>query len=114
MLILALNDHWLKAACPGWITGKLSDFAGLIFFPPMLAFLGIPLRWSAVLTATAFTLVKSVPFANDCWNEFFGAVYRTIGYARGANLLCDVTDLLALPCTTVCLFLGGTKHVHET
>lgn len=27
--ILLLNDHVLKAAYPGWLTGKLSDFAGL-------------------------------------------------------------------------------------
>src|SRR5690606_8292496 len=31
--LLLLNDHWLKAAFPGSITGKLSDFAGLAFFP---------------------------------------------------------------------------------
>jgi hypothetical protein len=33
MLVTAVNDHWLKAAAPGWLTGKLSDFAGLFFFP---------------------------------------------------------------------------------
>jgi len=27
--ILLVNDHYLKAAYPGWLTGKLSDFAGL-------------------------------------------------------------------------------------
>jgi len=39
MLILAINDHWLKSAWPGWITGKLSDCAGLVFFPVMLGFI---------------------------------------------------------------------------
>ena len=35
MVVLALNDHWLKGAglLPGALTGKLSDFAGLLFFP---------------------------------------------------------------------------------
>ena len=27
--VLVLNDHVLKHACPGFVTGKLSDFAGI-------------------------------------------------------------------------------------
>src|SRR5688572_3196523 len=34
--VLLINDHFLKAAWPGLITWKLSDFAGLVFFPPLL------------------------------------------------------------------------------
>lgn len=30
---LAFNDHFLKGVGPGWLTGKLSDFAGLFYFP---------------------------------------------------------------------------------
>ena len=33
---LVLNDHVLKTAWPGAITGKISDFAGLAFFPALL------------------------------------------------------------------------------
>jgi len=35
LAVLALNDHVLKGSglLPGWLTGKLSDFAGLFFFP---------------------------------------------------------------------------------
>jgi hypothetical protein len=38
MVVLGLNDHWLKGSdwLPGWVTGKLSDFAGLMFFPLFL------------------------------------------------------------------------------
>ena len=38
MALLALNDHALKGAdiVPAWLTGKLSDFAGLLFFPLLL------------------------------------------------------------------------------
>lgn len=32
LLVLALNDHVLKQAWPGMVTGKLSDFAGLFAF----------------------------------------------------------------------------------
>ena len=35
--LLILNDHILKASIPSWFTGKLSDFAGLFFFPFIIA-----------------------------------------------------------------------------
>ena len=31
--VLLVNDHVLKDAYSSWLTGKLSDFAGLYFFP---------------------------------------------------------------------------------
>src|SRR5689334_17922691 len=33
--VLVANDHWLKGAAllPAWLTGKLSDFAGLVVAP---------------------------------------------------------------------------------
>ena len=34
--VLVSNDHVLKQHFPGLITGKLSDFAGLFFFPLFL------------------------------------------------------------------------------
>ena len=37
--LLVLNDHLLKQAYPGWLTGKLSDVSGLVFFPVLLAML---------------------------------------------------------------------------
>jgi hypothetical protein len=33
LVVLVLNDHVLKTAYPGWITGKLSDVAGLVLAP---------------------------------------------------------------------------------
>lgn len=35
--LLLLNDHVLKQIAPSHLTGKLSDFAGLFFFPFLLA-----------------------------------------------------------------------------
>lgn len=32
LTLLILNDHWLKYAWPGWLSGKLSDFSGLFVF----------------------------------------------------------------------------------
>lgn len=36
LVVLLLNDHWWKRAHPSFVTGKLSDVAGLIFFPLLL------------------------------------------------------------------------------
>ncbi|WNG39655.1 hypothetical protein F0U61_42760 [Archangium violaceum] len=33
MVLLGVNDHVFKLHCPSWWTGKLSDVAGLAFFP---------------------------------------------------------------------------------
>ena len=37
LAIWLLNDHVLKARWPGAVTGKLSDVAGLVAFPVLLA-----------------------------------------------------------------------------
>jgi hypothetical protein len=37
ILVLLLNDHLLKGTIPSILTGKLSDFAGLFFFPFLFA-----------------------------------------------------------------------------
>jgi hypothetical protein len=33
LVLLVLNDHLLKQAWPGWVTGKLSDVVGLVAGP---------------------------------------------------------------------------------
>jgi hypothetical protein len=69
--VLLLNDHILKTLSPNAVTGKLSDFAGLFFFPFLLTtFLSLPLerlRLSSRLiaafafssTAIWFSLIKT-------------------------------------------------------
>lgn len=37
LAVLVINDHLLKGWGPGWLTGKLSDFAGLFVAPALLA-----------------------------------------------------------------------------
>lgn len=33
VLLLLLNDHWLRWQYPSWLTGKLGDFTWLVFAP---------------------------------------------------------------------------------
>ena len=60
ILVTAVNDHLLKAAFPGFVTGKISDFSGLFFFPFLVtSILGMRhLAAAAVVTAVAFTILK--------------------------------------------------------
>ncbi len=101
--ILLCNDHLFKALAPSWFTGKLSDFAGLFFFPFVLAaLLSLPLAWlrvsprrvgglAIVITGVCFAMIKTVPVINLLTGEVFS---RAIGYPTAFAL--DPTDLLAL------------------
>jgi hypothetical protein len=123
--MLALNDHVLKGAgvLPGWLTGKLSDVAGLYFFPLLLLslvegsralFAARPLPASsrrrlalglAVATAGAFVAVKLDPSANDLYAALLGPTAM------------DTTDLVALPAALLGLREVGRGHVagdHES
>jgi hypothetical protein len=99
--LLLLNDHVLKAEYGTWLTGKLSDVAGLVFAPALLAVVVAVLAPTArprtVATAScatvglAFALVKATTtgaaVASAAWTAIVGpSVVRV-----------DVTDLLALP-----------------
>jgi hypothetical protein len=101
-IVLALNDHVLKGArvFPGWLTGKLSDVAGLFFFPVLLfalscALLGTPRRrtpraaFLACVTGLVFVAVKVLPAAN-------ALARRALG-----DIALDPSDLLALPLVVV-------------
>ncbi|GAB1818627.1 hypothetical protein HerbRD11066_17910 [Herbidospora sp. RD11066] len=91
LVVLVVNDHLLKYTWPGFVTGKLSDVAGLIVLPPLLGLvIGRPLPAIAI-TGIGFTLVKASEtgawLASEAWS-----------LAWGPSLIrADLTDLLALP-----------------
>ena len=115
--LLLVNDHILKRQYPSALTGKLSDFAGLFFFPLLLATLFglagavlgriLPVRRARIapsprkpesaarlcfaVTAVAFAAVKLVPPANSA---------VTIGLETllglPVRIVRDPTDLMAL------------------
>lgn len=131
--LLLLNDHVLKAAWPGPVTGKLSDLAGLAFFPILLLggwelILALSGRWrgptgraltmAVATTSAAFTLVKTVPAAAEQAGSILGLAQwllslpiRVLGatgippVTRGI-LVVDPTDLLALPALILALSVG--------
>jgi hypothetical protein len=98
LVLLVVNDHFLKGAgvLPGWVTGKLSDLAGMLVAPVVLASL------LAVRTRRGFLL------AHVAVGAVFGAIKLSPEAARGLEALTalgpfpwtvavDPTDLIALP-----------------
>jgi len=72
---LVANDHLLKRAYPSVLTGKLSDFAGLFFFPFLL---------TALFGLAGLALVRR-PFAAGERRRADAWTHRVPGY--GAYLL---------------------------
>ena len=101
LVVLVINDHVLKAAFPGLVTGKLSDVAGLVLAPPLVAVLltlvvpRLPARAAALVGLVAvgagFALVKSSGYAAEVASSAWTAL-------AGPSLVrADWTDLFALP-----------------
>lgn len=88
--LLVLNDWVLKGAFGNWVTGKVSDFAGLFAFALFWGVL-LPRRRGAVIgmTAIAFMFWKS-PLSTDAL-----ATWNALGIWPLARVI-DYTDWLAL------------------
>ena len=106
MLALVINDHWAKAAFDNVITGKVSDFAGMIFFPLLLVSMvelvvarprRVVLVGAIVATGMVFALVKTWPpmTALYCWG--LGVLQAPVrGVIVPVSIHADPTDLWAL------------------
>jgi hypothetical protein len=101
--LLLVNDHVLKFASPSWLTGKLSDFAGMFFFPFIVA-AGLSLILSKFRLTTHrigviafgcvaiwFILLKTVQPVNFL-TAHFASLF--VGFPTAFSL--DPTDLLSL------------------
>ncbi|MGH3348245.1 MAG: hypothetical protein ACRDO4_14800 [Nocardioides sp.] len=101
LVLLVLNDHLLKQAWPGWVTGKLSDVVGLVVAPLLLgvalAAVGVrrPLTWSSGLVALGFVATKTTAAGAAAAS----AAWSLTGI--DTHIVADPTDLLALPAVLV-------------
>ncbi len=101
--LLIANDHFLKAAAPSALTGKLSDFAGLFLLPFwLIAVLALPAdllgiaprrtaRGAFLFSALWFAALKTLPPVNALTVRLLAP---WLGYEP--RLLLDPTDLAAL------------------
>ncbi len=127
--LLFVNDHVLKHAWPGFVTGKLSDVAGMVFFPALLHLALWPLAARYVsptkaahdrlllvvclATAIVFTLTKTSVLANEAYRFTWGALQWPLHALRATMqghalpkiarvvLVRDPSDVLAVPFVVV-------------
>ncbi len=114
LAVLVVNDHVLKAWWPGVITGKLSDVAGMILAPVVLAALveritGRRAPWGCVVAvAIVFALTKTWAPATRAYEVFFETlrapmrfvlvhVFARPAFSERIVLVRDPTDLVAIP-----------------
>ncbi len=97
-MLLVVNDHLLKGSglLPGGVTGKLSDGAGLVVAPVLLAAMVGARRPRAVITCFAavavwFVVINTSTGAAAGWEQ----LTATLGLPW--RCWCDPSDLLALP-----------------
>lgn len=103
--LLAVNDHFLKAAFHNTATGKLSDFAGCFFLPLYVsAMLSYVTRWSVnarMGVGAAVTLAIFVPASvSRAAADFICRAVEVIAIPMGLGaqrIAADPTDLIALP-----------------
>ena len=118
VLMTFLNDHWLKYRFPGALTGKISDFSGLFYFPLFLCAIYVFIRryvfrrlalvflqrniliLSILVTAVFFVLVKICVPATDFYLQ------RLSDLGIKAQVTRDFTDLVALSALLVSYWHG--------
>ena len=105
LLALFVNDAWLKAAWPGLLTGKLSDFAGCFFLPLFVSAVlaevsSLSLRsrvgLGAAATLALFVPIKLFPAAALAVARALELVSLPLGLGA-QRITVDPTDLLAVP-----------------
>lgn len=112
--LLVVNDHYWKGRGPGVITGKLSDAAGLVVTPAVLAILILAvttllrrplnrsaLAWmSVVVVGVGFALVKVSGILASGYSASLTHLHDVARLGAGPERMivrADLTDLLTLP-----------------
>ncbi|MBI2893864.1 MAG: hypothetical protein HYY06_09950 [Deltaproteobacteria bacterium] len=120
-----MNDHVLKTSglVPSWVTGKLSDFAGLFFFPllctaiadtaawPLRARVDPTLRLSKAIAALAFTglLFASLELSTTAVHLYESVLARLGIPSVSVRDPWDLVALAVLPLS----YLHARRHVRR-
>ncbi|MBB1575037.1 MAG: hypothetical protein HG427_006290 [Flavobacteriaceae bacterium] len=89
IILLFINDHFLKLYFHNWFTGKFSDFLGMIIFPLFLAYIFPRLRTFSVFVSFILFIFWKSPFS-----EGFIDFYNQISPIAVARVV-DYTDFIA-------------------
>ncbi|MFO0680664.1 MAG: hypothetical protein U0234_01375 [Sandaracinus sp.] len=115
LALLVVNDHVLKGAglLPGWVTGKLSDLAGVVVAPVVLgALVRARSRRAKLAVHLAVALGMIATELSQPTADVLAAGLRSVGLT-GARLVADPSDLWALvllPVPYVLLTPGATMR----
>ncbi len=129
VVVLITNDHVLKARWPGIVTGKLSDVAGLVFFPLLLVSLvEVALALAGrlehpsrrllttciLLTGSIFAAAELFPVGDHLLEVVFGWLRWPIGAlgavaGRSGVLTQNPADLFALPALLIAWVVGRRR-----
>ena len=123
LVVLGVNDHLLKGrgALPAWVTGKLSDLCGLLFFPLLVtavadvvaygvaratgARVDFSLRRWKLAAAIVLTAAVFVPLElSAAWGELYVRTLGRLGFPSDTTR--DPTDLVALVMLVPAWWLG--------
>jgi hypothetical protein len=135
LAMLVFNDHVAKDRWPSDVTGKVSDVAGLVFFPLLLVSIAEAARWlvhrdrwvlgpralvvAIVITAVGFAAIKTWGPAGDAYRIGNGVARWPLdavpSLMRGegltpvgtVRLVEDRTDLFALVALVVPWWIGS-------
>jgi hypothetical protein len=101
VVLLALNDHLFKWEFSNWLTGKLSDFIGLLILPMFILFIFPRLKGHAIVLCGIFFIFWKLPVSEnliELYNQFtFIPISRTVDY----------TDLIALTVLPISYLLNN-------
>jgi len=137
LAVLLFNDHLFKEIGPTWLSGKLSDLAGLVVAPLIGSVLlaaatrrlgqQVQSRWPLVLavlaTGCGFAAVKLLPPAADTYRLGLGYLQWPFSAAasvpnlppiRPVQMVADASDLLALPMLLVPLWIARGARPHHS
>ncbi|NMH88023.1 hypothetical protein [Flavivirga algicola] len=90
LVLLFLNDHYFKWEFSNWLTGKLSDFVGLLIFPFFLTFFFPKSILRNVLFTGLFFVFWKSPFSQGVID-----IYNSIAFIKITRII-DYSDLVAL------------------
>lgn len=105
LIILFINDHYFKLEYSNWLTGKLSDFVGVLILPMVITyFFPKSIKQNVLLAGLLFIFWKS-PFSQPLIDG-----YNQITFIKITRVV-DFTDLLALVCLPISYFaLKNLNH----
>ena len=104
LFTLLLNDFVLKSLWPGWVTGKLSDLAWVVFAPPLIAFaLSRLIRGNVMAERGIFAVAYvGLPLLYAAFNTFEPLhewILSGLLFLSGGAVGCpwDLTDSVVIP-----------------